>query len=155
MTPRDTAPYSKPNQVPVQAIRGAGPVRRRMMREPTPQAEIYLWHWKAVKGLEPEIHEVEPEAGWFKMRLTRGGPFVPVEIWVDQEIDPETGELTSDELLCCTVNGFAKDPAKIWTHCRPISRDEFDAMKRGETGAGSSEPMQKVNLMMKVTGPNG
>ena len=155
MSERDATPYGQRDTAQRPLVRRGGVRPARMMRTPTPQADIYRWHWKAMNGLEPEIHEIEPEAGWFRMRLIKGGPFVPVEIWVDQVIDAETGELAEDEWLLCTVNGTMRNPLSVWTQCRPISKDEFDAMKRGEIGAGSSDPMQKVNLMKKAIGPNG
>jgi hypothetical protein len=125
------------------------------MRQPTPWAKIYEWHSDMMAGLEPPRHEIEPHAGWYKVRLVKGGPFVPAEIWLDQVIDDETGELADDELLFATVNGQPADPMKIWLSCRPISQAEFDAMTRGEIGAGSSDPMKKVNLMQRAVGPNG
>jgi hypothetical protein len=51
----------------------------------------------------PAVLEDEPQAGFFAVRRFRygewvKGPFVPARIWIEPgEIDPETGELLSDE----------------------------------------------------------
>lgn len=99
-----------------------------MMRQPTPVSCLYAWHRAALDGRLPPVHDGLPECGWFKTRLVKGGPWVPVEIRIDREIDPLTGELTSPEEYRCEVDGMRRDPARIWTFLTPISRAEFKAL---------------------------
>lgn len=61
------------------------------------------------------------------MRRVKGGPWVPVLIWCEQITD-EYGDLTQDEVIRADVFGDAEDPAKIWTHLRPITKDEYDRL---------------------------
>lgn len=96
------------------------------MRQPTPDHVLYAWHRAAVAGLKPPTHEGHPECGWFKRRIVRGGPWVPVEIMVRREIDPDTGELEGPEVLVASYDDRIVPPHTIWTHLTPITRDEFD-----------------------------
>ncbi len=77
------------------------------------------------------IHEDEPLSGFYRRRLVRGGPWVPAVIWMEPgDIDPETGELASDDTLCCFVNGRPVDVFKEWTWLagNPISAEEYFAL---------------------------
>lgn len=96
------------------------------MRRPTPITELYDWHSRALRGLAP-VHDSTPHCGWFKRRLVKGGVFVPARIWMFQDICPETGELLSDEILQCEVNGSYADPEEAWSWIcsNPITEQEF------------------------------
>lgn len=96
------------------------------MRLPTPSAALYDWHTRALAGLQPVITQ-EPQCGWYKRKLVKGGVFVPARIWMVQEIDADTGELLSDELFQCEVNGAYADPEDAWTWicANPITEQEF------------------------------
>ncbi len=100
-----------------------------MMRQPTPQSRLYAWHAAAIAGGEGRVYENEVECGWFKTRWCRKGPLIlPARIWMQQPIDPETGELNNPEELCCEVDGERRDPDEQWTFlCRnPIPKNEYD-----------------------------
>lgn len=99
-----------------------------MMRTPTPTARLYAWHRAALGPHPMPMHEGLPECGWYKTRLVKGGPWVPVEICIEREIDPETGELTGPEEYRCDVDGMRRDPARLWTFLTPISRAEFNTL---------------------------
>lgn len=96
------------------------------MRTPTPPDEVFGFYWLAIAGCMPEIIETEPHAGWWKMRLVRRGAWVPVLIWLVQEVGDD-GELLAPEVLKATVDGDEKDPRDIWQWCctRPIPEHEF------------------------------
>lgn len=98
------------------------------MREPTPDDRLYAWHRAAIAGLQPPIHEGQPECGWFKRRIVKGGPWVPVEVFVRREIDPDTGELEGPEVLVASYDDRIVPAHTIWTFLTPISRVEFDAL---------------------------
>lgn len=99
-----------------------------MIRQPTPRAAQYAFWQRAVAGERVPRHEDEPQPGFYKRRYVRGGPFVPVEIWLEQEIDPETGELTADEVLRAICNAERCNPLTVWPYCRPIPLTEYDAL---------------------------
>lgn len=82
------------------------------MIEPTSEQQAYRWYNLALKGVAP-IHS-EPECGFFKRKLVRGGCYVPVRIWLYSDVDHDTGELLSDEQLQCEVNGEYADPEDQW-----------------------------------------
>lgn len=99
-----------------------------MIRQPTDLDDAYSWWRRSVSGERVPRIEDEPHPGYFKRRMVRRGPFVPVAIWLDQEIDPETGELTAPEELRAIANGRPADPLHVWLYARPISLAEYDAM---------------------------
>lgn len=96
------------------------------MRTATPRQVLYDWHTRALAGLNPVITQ-EPQCGWFKRKLVKGGVFVPARIWMVQPVDPETGELVADEILQAEVNGAFADPEDCWSWVcgNPISEAEF------------------------------
>jgi hypothetical protein len=98
------------------------------MREPSSAAQLYRWHKAAIAGDAPPVHDGLPECGWFKRKLVKGGPFVPVRIFVEREIDFETGELIAPEVLVADVDGKRADPVRHWTYLIPITRAEYDAL---------------------------
>lgn len=107
-----------------------------MIRQPTSEAALYDFWRRSVAGERVPRVEDEPQCGYYKRRMVRGGPFVPVEIWMEQDIDPETGELTAPERLRAICNAQLCRPESVWTYCRPISASEYD----GLTGARASIP---------------
>lgn len=109
---RSTAPYSHMAEASAPAI-----VQRATMRRPTPAAvQTAYWRFclkRSDAWLEPEAaarvryRDMEdPECGFYRTRFLRDGPWVPVRIWLDQEIDPKTGELLSDEIMRAEVDGY-------------------------------------------------
>ena len=50
-----------------------------------------------------------PVVGMWRIRIVRGGPWVPVKIWDEAETD-EAGDLLEDEKLMCHVNGTKRNP---------------------------------------------
>lgn len=103
------------------------------MRQPSTPAQRWAWWEAATRGDAPPIHENEPHQGFFAVRKFRygdwrDGPFVPARIWWEPgEIDPETGELLSDERLRGEVDGAPIDPWSSWTWLarRPIPESEW------------------------------
>jgi hypothetical protein len=111
------------------------------MREPTTAAAALRWHTQALNDkalhLDIDIGDdwEQPKCGWYLTRLARGGPFVPARIFIEQEICPETGELLSDEVIKCEINGRLVDPEEAWPWlCRePIEESAFNyLMARAE-----------------------
>lgn len=97
------------------------------MRQPTPPGAEYEWHRRQLAGARQPLHLGEPHAGWYWTRFVKNGPKVPVEIELIRPIDPETGELISDEYLRAEVDGQEVTPESVWERCcdHPISESEF------------------------------
>lgn len=100
------------------------------MRIPTPPDVAYRWHSEAVKGVygdASDAHPDEPQPGWYKRKLAKGGVFVPARIWLDAVVDIGTGELLEPETLLCEVNGIRHDAYDQWSWLcgHPITEDEF------------------------------
>lgn len=99
-----------------------------MMRQPSSFMRLHQWWKDALAGLATEQHDGLPECGCYKLRYVKGGPFVPVRIFVLRDIDPDTGELQGPERIMAEANGLPADPVPIWTYLRPISRADYDAL---------------------------
>lgn len=96
-----------------------------MIRQPTTLDAMLAWHSAALRG-PVDRHDWEPQCGWFKRKAVRGGPWLPVRVWLDQPIDPETGELAGDETIRAACLGREVDPYRLWLSLRPISRAEYE-----------------------------
>lgn len=99
-----------------------------MMRRPTPLAEQLAWHEATISGQRAPRIEDEPEVGWYRARMVKGGPFVPVRIWLAQVTDPDTGDLVEPEEIRAEWLGNPVDPVWVWPWCRAISRDAYVAL---------------------------
>ena len=92
----------------------------------------------------------EPQAGYYKCRLVKGGPYVPVRLAVHGERD-ESGTLTEDEQMRCWVGGGQVQLSQApWPYCGrfPISEQEYDWMlddardaKTNPRGDRAGDPM--------------
>ncbi|GLS88054.1 hypothetical protein GCM10010873_30280 [Cypionkella aquatica] len=78
--------------------------------------------------MAPPIHDALPEAGFYKTKLVRGGPWAAVEIKIERDVDLETGELTAPERLFAICDGERRNAARLWTYLTPISREEHRAL---------------------------
>lgn len=111
-----------------------------MSRLPTPEAVLYDWHSRAMRGEKQPVHESEPHCGWFVRSYSYRGLLYPAMIFMEQPIDEDTGELCGDERLRCvvarpsdswpTVAGHEADPLEEWTYLArmPISKSEYTAL---------------------------
>lgn len=125
-----------------------------MIRQPSPLSQVYAWHRLAINGEAPPIHDGLPEAGWFKTRLVRGGPWVPVEIRLEREIDLETGELTAPERLVAICEGRRRNPVSLWTYLQPITRAEHaELVQFCANTPAMAATMAKINLPERAIRP--
>lgn len=116
------------------------------MRTPSERAKLYDFWRAALKALGtkdnlkdaaaagvdiPPITE-EPQCGFYKRRLVKGGPWVPVRYFLEQRVSRTTGELVDDERLRCQVGATFYDPTDvaIWFACceRPIFEADYRAL---------------------------
>lgn len=121
------------------------------MRKPTSKDVAFKWWREALEGVAPPpINEV-PQAGYYKRRLVKGGPWVPVAIWIDSQTD-ESGELVQQEIIRCAVDGRESDPVTQWGYCcsHPISEVEFKRLVskvKSEMRDGSHAPFRPIDLL--------
>lgn len=125
-----------------------------MIRQPSSFSQLYAWHRAALAGESPLIHDGLPECGWYRTKLIKGGPWVAVEIKVEREICPDTGELLGPERLVATADGMRRDPARLWTFLEPITRAEYGALlTRREAIPAMAATMAKLDLTQEPIRP--
>lgn len=122
-----------------------------------PVADPFAW-WRvaALSDTPPKAFVDEPQSGYYRRRLVKGGPWVPVKIWLIQIVDPETGELTQPSYFCCDVDGKPASAEDQWSYVcdQPITRADYDHMvdvskyaKARDPREPLADPRKKVNLM--------
>lgn len=99
------------------------------IRLPHVPAPLVWWHGIPKDGVTA-LGEIprDPQDGYFKTRLVRGGPCVPARIFRDEEKDFVTGKLTGFDIVKCEINGKAKNPLREWLQLArmPITKADFD-----------------------------
>lgn len=102
------------------------------MRQIFSDSDLLAWHRNAMLGvLGDDVPQVdEPQVGWFKRKMVRHGPWVPVRIWLYQPI--EDGCLVGDAKLQAEVNGKMASAEQEWTHVmsHPISEAIYNYMTK-------------------------
>lgn len=125
-----------------------------MIRQPSSFASLYAWWSDAVRGRQPERHEGLPEAGYYRMKLVRGGPWVAVEIVCERDLDDDTGELAAPERLVAVFDGRRCDAERVWTYVQPISRPDYLALlERARTDDRMAATLVPVDLASTPTRP--
>jgi hypothetical protein len=125
-----------------------------MIRQPSTMSDLYRWHRSAIAGDELPVHDGIPECGWYRTRLVKGGPWCAVEIRVEREICPDTGELLGPERLIAICDGMRRDPARMWTFITPITRAEHDALiRRREAIPAMAATMARLDLTKEPMRP--
>lgn len=71
-----------------------------------------------------------PVPGCYRIRLTKGGPFVALRIWLGPPIDPATGDEVPERGMRwqCRLNGIQLVPVEdFWPGCakHPITAHEY------------------------------
>lgn len=107
-----------------------------MIRRPTPMLVLHaFWmrqigkpvtHPAALAHLA-QRHDEDPECGFYRLRLVKGGPFVPARIWMDQPVD-EHGALWADETLRAEIDGRPASAATLerrWLWMRACTADDY------------------------------
>lgn len=88
--------------------------------------------------------------GYFKIRLRKAGPWIPVHVWLeDGERDPETWELLSDQEWRAewapradSTRLYRIDPFRLVNLLHPITKDDFQWLITLRTIA-SRPPLRK------------
>lgn len=85
----------------------------------------------------------QPIAGYYRMRLVRGGPFVPVRIYFGPSFDPATGEWCDrSHFWRAILDGEQADIWRVWPACsgRPICEGDYRYMRAMSAHARAHEP---------------
>lgn len=94
-----------------------------------------------LEGKSVPLHADKAEPGFYCRRFVKGGPLVPVAIWIEQNIDAN-GLLTSPERIVALVNGKLTRADVHWNHCcdKAITHAAYDAaMLTGAVETGRTE----------------
>lgn len=81
-------------------------------------------HWRdALAGRPVDVHENNPQPGYYKLRAGKDAPWMPVAIW------------RKDGALVCRVGATMREPAEVWTWAakHPVAKDA--AKQAFETGS--------------------
>ncbi len=127
--------------------------RASRMVAPTSIEEMMAWHTSAMNGEEPDRHDGLPHCGWYKTRRVRGGPWVPVRIYLDQDIDDD-GDLAWPEKIKAEIEGDDTDPEEIWNFCQPVSQGEFKRLVVTRSKLNAPNAFKAVDLASTPTLPS-
>lgn len=91
-------------------------------------APTYDYWQNALAGNFGPVHEGDPQPGFYRRRLVRNGPFVPVAIWND------------GNAMLAKVSNDMVDAADLWSWVcdKPITHEEYNRVMAG--GSWSDEP---------------
>jgi len=117
------------------------------MRTPTPINAQYTWWCAAIRDPSTVRHDADPQPGFYQRRAVRGGPWLPVRVWLEQSIDAETGDLADDEVIHAEELGRPIDARANWTYLRAISEAEYrDLVARHEAMPEMKATHARVDL---------
>lgn len=110
------------------------------MREPTPDERLYLWWAMALRDPTLARHEAEPQCGYYKHKMVKNGPWVPVELYCRRTI--EGGALVSDEEIVAVMDdGTERDAVDVWQYLTPITRREWKARMASVNNLATHAPV--------------
>lgn len=99
----------------------------------------------------------EPVVGFYRVRMVRNGPWVPVRIWRGPPIDPDTGEeLDRSWRYFAERDGKLVEVDRVWPWCgrHPISEQEFQFLRQRSEHARHfrpddphANPRQSIDLL--------
>ncbi len=141
--PIDASKYA--NRKPSTAPRTAQPPPASVstaLRAPLPPdlcARSIFWS-EALAGKAPTIND-DPQPGYYKRKMVKGGPWVGVRIWLEQEIG-EDGDLLSEPRMKCMVGDDAADAGDqwLWVCTSPISAADYDYLTDTQRYATHRDP---------------
>lgn len=91
------------------------------------EAKPWEWWEKALKGgANRALLPTDPQAGFYRTTLVRGGPPVGAAIWRETELDSDS-KPTGMDVVRCEINGKPRDPFAEWVRLSmyPIPRSDF------------------------------
>ena len=109
----------------------------------------YYTYWQnALTGQFGAVHENDPQSGYYRMRCGKGGPWVPVAIWINDEVK-DSSDLPVSQLFCL-VDGKERNAYDVWTWvCRyPITYETYVAV--AEEGKPWPDEVPEVKAVSPV-----
>lgn len=101
-----------------------------------------------VRYAKGERRGSEPKPGFFKGRLVRRGPIVPMRIFLPCPIDPEFGfPMDRSRHLIGECLGEFVDVDRIWTYGDPIGAAEYERLVR----TARRDPRERVDLSTEAS----
>jgi hypothetical protein len=90
--------------------------------ERTENMASYDYWQNALAGNFGPVHDGDAQPGFYRKRVSKGGPFLPVAIWAD------------GGKIIATVDGKEADAADIWSYVcdKPVTEDAFRARSAGQ-----------------------
>lgn len=109
----------------------------------------YEWHRNAMRGVLADdelVYTEEPQCGWYKRTLVKGGPQVPARIWIERELDPMQPEAPAIDVIKCEIGNRMVDPVREWTWLcqRPISQSEYNYLRHLMDYAAQHDPQEPL-----------
>lgn len=95
-------------------------------------ADVFSWWRSALEGSTDPINANEPQCGYYRKRDGKGGPWLPVAIWMHAE-----------QGMVCRVAGDMVQPDDVWTWVAKNPVRKEDAQIAFKTGAwpGDAPPV--------------
>lgn len=102
------------------------------------------WWRRALAGEPVTIRDGEPQPGYYRTKLVRGGPWVPARIWIEREFGDD-GEQVHPDVFKCLIGSTETNALERWAWLsgHPISLADYKQM-RGQ--ANQLPTNQPVNL---------
>lgn len=110
-----------------EAMFESGQPKLQRFVEPVSDRDAYAW-WREELRASGQVIPEEPQCGFYRRRMVRGGVFVPVRIWREADIDFDTGAATAGrQRLLCMVGSELRDPVAEWGYVatQPIKEAEY------------------------------
>lgn len=104
----------------------------------------------------PLVDADVPEAGFYRMRLRRGGMLVGVRIFYGQTKDPESGEPIERWAWQAEINGEPTEIPRVWPMCshERVDQAEYEYLvslqdwgRRHDPDGFHANPTRKVDLL--------
>jgi DNA polymerase-1 len=125
----------------------------KMQRVVEASKDAFVWWAKELKSPGQAAPE-DPQCGFYRRRLVRGGPWVVARIWREPEVDFMTGKPTGLDVLQCELGGERRDPVIEWLKLcsHPIEEAEFryraataDWAKKHAPHEPEAKPSEKID----------
>jgi len=106
-----------------------------------PETQSAFWI-ECARGFPVARMPDDPQPGYYKTRVIKGGPWVACRIWRDGE-----GELH------CRVGDDMADPVTVWTFAKQITVQEWQNLELWRQENPRFNPRRAVDLRADVTKP--
>lgn len=122
-----------------------------------PKVAVPLAWWEKACRIPPGMkYQDEPQSGFYKTKLVKGGHWVPARIWRETEKDFETDKPTGFDVVHCEVDGKRRNPLQQWDGLAryPIPQKEYDYLvknaawsKQYDPNSSAANPSRPINWL--------